>query len=91
MTQKLQPVKLESPMNSKKLAQMAVALEACKVLHQVRKTRTHLKIIPFTHLIRRMRNSTSEHHFLVVEFDSRKIGFRGFSGLEFRFQMCVQN
>ncbi|PAV60477.1 hypothetical protein WR25_10602 [Diploscapter pachys] len=36
------PVKLQSPMNSKKLAQMAVALEACKVLHQKKELNDNL-------------------------------------------------
>ncbi|VDO75067.1 unnamed protein product [Haemonchus placei] len=37
-----QPIVLETPLESKKLAQMAVALEACRVLHQAGELNDHL-------------------------------------------------
>ncbi|KAK6022939.1 RNase3 domain protein [Ostertagia ostertagi] len=37
-----QPIALETPLESKKLAQMAVALEACRVLHQAGELNDHL-------------------------------------------------
>ncbi|CAJ0597978.1 unnamed protein product [Cylicocyclus nassatus] len=37
-----QPITLETPMESKKLAQMAVALEACRILHQSGELNDHL-------------------------------------------------